>query len=226
MGNEKKKLNATGIIGCVFSILAFFCIVISSMSYIGIKIFCLQIESSLILLFLIIAVTFAAMGVILGFDGRRRWSRGHTADGNATGTSATIGGFVTIGCAAILILVLRIQGATGLIFKEEPKQPDTASTEVQSKEKTAKTTYLVNVIFPHVKNYAKFMKEDSAAPTIEKLSMKYGFDWKDAWGNDIIVKFSKKLDEGGYFTAWAAEVSSAGPDGKSGTEDDINAEKK
>lgn len=226
MENGKKKLDVTGIMGLVFAILSVVCIAVSFISYVGIRIFSLQIESSFIIIFLIIAISFAAVGIILGFDGRKRWALGQSADGNVTGTNAIVAGFVTVGCAAILMLILQIQGATGLIVREAPKQPDTATAEEQLKEKTAKTTELVNVILPHVKSYAKNMDEESAAPTIEKLSVKYGFDQKDAWGNDIIVKFSKKLDENEYFLRWDAQVSSAGPDGKAGTEDDIVPEKK
>lgn len=224
MDNGKKKLDATGVTGMALGILSMVCIAISFLSYAGIKIFNLQIESALIILFLIIAISLAIIGIILGFDGRRRWALGQSTDGNITGTNAIVLGLVTIGCTIILFLILRVQGGSELIFKQ--KQPDPAQTVQQLKEKIAKTAELINVILPHAKSYAKFMEKDSTAPSIEKLSVKYGFDQKDAWGNDIIVKFSKKLDESEYFAAWGVEVSSAGPDGKAGTEDDIKQEKK
>ena len=227
MDNGKKKLDATGVTGMALGILSIVCIAISFLSYAGIKFFCLQIESILIMLFLIIALCLAIVGIIFGFDGRRRWALGQSADGNLTGSGAIVLGFVTIGCAAILFLILEVQGGTDLLIKKEAKLPDTAQqTEQQLKEKISKTSELVNIILPHARSYAKMMEEDSAQPSIEKLAVKYGFDQKDAWGNDIIVKFEKRLDENGDFAGWGAQVSSAGPDGKPGTDDDIKPDKK
>ncbi len=226
MENGRKKLDGTGLAGMVLGILSFICIIISSMTYIGIKICSLQIESVFIIIFLITALSLAIIGIILGYDGRKRWALGQSSDGNLTGTGAMISGFVTIGCAALLIFILQIQGASGLIFRDAPKQESAAAPEDQLKENTAKTAALVNMILPHAKSYAKNMEEDTAAPAIEKLSVKYGFDQKDTWGNDIIVKFTKRLDADGYFASWVVDVSSAGPDGKPGTGDDIVPDKK
>jgi hypothetical protein len=225
MENEKKKLDVTGIIGLVFSILSIICIIISFTSYAGIKIFNLPVESAFILMFSIIALSLAFVGIFLGFDGRRRWASGHSDDGNLTGTNAIVLGFVTAGCAALLFLMIELQGGFELLFKQKVDGPDRVQLEQLLKEKIYKTTEHINLILLHAKSYAKYMEEDSIVPSIEKLAAKYGFERKDAWGNDIIIKFSKKLDENESFLEWGADVSSAGPDGKAGTEDDIRPEK-
>ena len=226
MNDGKKKLDITGMAGFSSGILSIFCIIISFLAYTGIKIFSLQIESVLIIVFLIIALSLAIIGIILGIDGRKRWALGQSTDGNISGTNAIVTGIVTIGCSALLFMIVQIQGGSELLIKETGKKPDAARLEQQIKEKISKTAGLVEMILPHAKSYAKYMEEDSARPSIEKLAVKYGFERKDAWGNPIIIKFSKKLDKNESFLKWSADVSSAGPDGKPGTEDDIKPEKK
>ena len=45
--------------------------------------------------------------------------------------------------------------------------------------------------------------------------LKSAKDLKDAWGNDLIYSFPGEYNEGGH------DLSSAGPDGEEGTDDDI-----
>ena len=45
--------------------------------------------------------------------------------------------------------------------------------------------------------------------------LKSAKDLKDAWGNDLVYEFPGRYNENGY------DLSSAGPDGEEGTDDDI-----
>lgn len=229
MDDQIKKLNLTGPMGKIFSLISLFSISISFLTFAGIAVFELSIKNQLVLLFLIIAVITALIGIVLGMNARKRYSDGKTRDGSHTGTNAVIYGFVSIGITLLLLVSINMQsGLEMLISREEVKaEVDVEKIKKELKEKIAATTEQLNTIYLKAKAYTRYMDEYSAPLSIKKFTKKYNLDSKDAWGNDIILNFKKQIDpEYGDFLDWNAEVSSAGPDGKPGTDDDVIPEVK